>query len=276
MVVPIIIGGAIALEELIPLVIAASAVLIYTDQARKKSPTVSRPKPIELPSKSENNAKRRQGELYNYSSNASIDEIVERELHAQSIGLQEAYARITAQDKVALQNATKAAIANLQTCRSKCNCPPDTFKRVRKEDIPRGMSSLSLDYQSAICSSNWYSKKNNNKTKNYITEWVYFKGPGNPPVAFDGWLPRFCLFLEAKARYDHLFKKENGKIVTSSWALSIRDDLMDQAYRQNLVCSTNYPAKCCWVWMTIKAYQYFNNIKRNYPNLYSIYVPLSK
>ncbi|WP_425319098.1 Tox-REase-5 domain-containing protein [Snodgrassella alvi] len=48
-----------------------------------------------------------------------------------------------------------------------------------------------------------------------MTEWVYFKGPGNPPVEFDGWIPRFCLFLEAKARYDHLFKEEKGRIVVA-------------------------------------------------------------
>ena len=97
MVVPVVIGGVLAIEELAALVIAASAVLIYTTQVSKTSPTVSQP--TELPRKSENNTKGRQGELYNYGSNASIDEILERELYAQSIGLHEAYARITPQDK---------------------------------------------------------------------------------------------------------------------------------------------------------------------------------
>lgn len=244
MVVPIIIGGAIALEELIPLVIAASAVLIYTDQARKKSPTVSRPKPIELPSKSE-----------------KIE-------------------RITGTEKMALRKTATALIEKKlerERCRNKCNCPPDTFKRVRKEIKDRsGMSELSLDYQSAICGSNWYPQKKNNKTSKNIIEWVYFKGPGNPPVEFDGWIPRFCLFLEAKARYDHLFKEEKGRIVVASWASNLQREIETQASRQDHVCSTNKPAKCCWVWMTIKAYQYFNSIKRSYPNLYSIYVPLSK
>ena len=82
--------------------------------------------------------------------------------------------------------------------------------------------------------------------------------------------------LEAKARYDHLFKEEKGKIIIPSWAATFHDKLVDQALRQDRVCSANYPAKCCWVWMIIKAYQFFNSIKRNYPNLYSIYVPLSK
>lgn len=244
MVVPIIIGGGIVLEELTPLVIAASAVLIYTDQARKKSPTVSRPKPIELPSKS-----------------AKIE-------------------RITGRDQITLRTSAIALIQKKlerDRCRNKCNCPPETFKRVRKEIKDRsGMSELSLDYQSLICGSIWYPKKNNNKTSKNIIEWVYFKGPGNPPVEFDGWEPRFCLFLEAKARYDHLFKEEKGKIVVAQWARTFLTKLEDQASRQDRVCSTNKPAKCCWVWMTIKAYQYFNSIKRNYPNLYSIYVPLSK
>lgn len=127
MVVPIIIGGAIALEELIPLVIAASAVLIYTDQARKKSPTVSRPKPIELPSKSE-----------------KIE-------------------RITGTEQIALRKTATALIQKKlerDRCRNKCNCPPETFKRVKKETKDRsGMSELSLDYQSAICGSNWYPQK---------------------------------------------------------------------------------------------------------------------
>lgn len=244
MVVPIIIGGGIVLEELTPLVIAASAVLIYTDQARKKSPTVSRPKPIELPSKS-----------------AKIE-------------------RITGRDQITLRTTAIALIQKKlerDRCRNKCNCPPETFKRVRKEIKDRsGMSELSLDYQSLICDSIWYPKKNNNKTSKNIIEWVYFKGPGNPPVEFDGWIPRFCLFLEAKARYDHLFKEEKGRIVVAEWAYNLQHEIETQAKRQNIVCSTNYPAKCCWVWMTIKAYQYFNSIKRNYPNLYSIYVPLSK
>ena len=244
MVVPIIIGGAIALEELIPLVIAASAVLIYTDQARKKSPTVSRPKPIELPSKSE-----------------KIE-------------------RITGTEQIALRKTATALIQKKlerDRCRNKCNCPPETFKRVKKETKDRsGMSELSLDYQSAICGSNWYPQKKNDKTSKNIIEWVYFKGPGNPPVEFDGWIPRFCLFLEAKARYDHLFKEEKGRIVVASWASNLKREIETQASRQDHVCSTNKPAKCCWVWMTIKAYQYFNIIKRSYPNLYSIYVPLSK
>lgn len=244
MVVPIIIGGGIVLEELIPLVIAASAVLIYTDQARKKSPTVSRPKPIELPSKSE-----------------KIE-------------------RITGTEQIALRKTATALIEKKlerDRCRNKCNCPPDTFRRVRKEIKDRsGVSELSLDYQSAICGSNWYPQKKNDKTSKNIIEWVYFKGPGNPPVEFDGWIPRFCLFLEAKARYDHLFKEEKGTIVVAQWARTFITKLEDQASRQDHVCSTNKPAKCCWVWMTIKAYQYFNSIKRNYPNLYSIYVPLSK
>ena len=244
MVVPIIIGGAIALEELIPLVIAASAVLIYTDQARKKSPTVSRPKPIELPSKSE-----------------KIE-------------------RITGTEQIALRKTATALIQKKlerDRCRNKCNCPPETFKRVKKETKDRsGMSELSLDYQSAICGSKWYPQKKNDKTSKNIIEWVYFKGPGNPPVEFDGWIPRFCLFLEAKARYDHLFKEEKGRIVVASWASNLQREIETQASRQDHVCSTNKPAKCCWVWMTIKAYQYFNSIKQNYPNLYSIYVPLSK
>ena len=46
------------------------------------------------------------------------------------------------------------------------------------------MSLLSLDYQSAIRSLNWDSKNNNNPSK-FITEWMYFKESGNPPVEFD-------------------------------------------------------------------------------------------
>ena len=244
MVVPIIIGGGIVLEELTPLVIAASAVLIYTDQARKKSPTVSRPKPIELPSKS-----------------AKIE-------------------RITGRDQITLRTSAIALIQKKlerDRCRNKCNCPPETFKRVRKEIKDRsGMSELSLDYQSLICGSIWYPKKNNNKTSKNIIEWVYFKGPGNPPVEFDGWEPRFCLFLEAKARYDHLFVEVNGTPELQKWAYKNYEQLDNQAKRHDEVCRLNYPAKCCWVWMTSKAYRYFQTIKKNYPNLYTIYIPLSK
>lgn len=127
MVVPVVIGGVLAIEELAVLVIAASAVLIYTDQARKKSPTVSLPKPIELPSKSE-----------------KIE-------------------RITGTEQIALrETATALIVKKLERdkCRNKCNCPPDKFRRVRAEIKDRsGVSELSLDYQSAICGSNWYTKK---------------------------------------------------------------------------------------------------------------------
>lgn len=239
-----VIPAIIELKEIAVMIIGTGAVLVYADKASKKSPTVSPPKPTELPSKS-----------------AKIE-------------------RITGSDQITLRTSTIAMIQiklKRDRCRNKCNCPPETFKRVKREIKDRsGMSELSLDYQSIICDSYWYPKKNNNKTSKNIIEWVYFKGPGNPPVEFDGWEPRFCLFLEAKARYDHLFKEEKGTIVVAQWAKTFQAKLEDQATRQDHVCSTNKPAKCCWVWMTIKAYQYFNSIKRNYPNLYSIYVPLSK
>ena len=55
------------------------------------------------------------------------------------------------------------------------------------------MSLLSLDYQSAIRSLNWDSKNNNNPSK-FITEWMYFKESGNPPVEFDGSYLDFVFF----------------------------------------------------------------------------------
>lgn len=242
--IPAIIRGGTALKEIAAVITGTGAVLVYADKASKKSPTVSPPKPTELPSKS-----------------AKIE-------------------RITGTEQIALRKTATALIQKKlerDRCRNKCNCPPETFKRVRKETKDRsGMSELSLDYQSAICGSNWYPQKKNDKTSKNIIEWVYFKGPGNPPVEFDGWIPRFCLFLEAKARYDHLFENKNGQIQPASWAFNISNDLIKQASRQDRVCKANYPAKCCWVWMTIKAYQFFDRIKQNYPNLYSIYVPLSK
>ena len=242
--IPAIIEGGIALKEIAVMIIGTGTVLVYADKASKKSPTVSPPKPTELPSKS-----------------AKIERITEIE-------------QITLTTRAIAQIEKKL---ERDRCRNKCNCPPETFKRVKKEIKDRsGMSELSLDYQSAICGTNWYPQKKNNKTSKNIIEWVYFKGPGNPPVEFDGWIPRFCLFLEAKARYDHLFKEEKGRIVVASWASNLQREIETQASRQDHVCSTNKPAKCCWVWMTIKAYQYFNSIKRSYPNLYSIYVPLSK
>ena len=110
---------------------------------------------------------------------------------------------------------------------------------------------------------------------NFNPEWVYFKGPGDPPVDFDGWLPRFCLFLEIKARYDFLFQKGLGKPVLNKWASNYYERLIDQAARQNRVCDFNTPAKCCWVWMTPKAYLHFEIIKNDFPHLLSIFVPLS-
>ena len=242
--IPAIIEGGTALKEIAAMITGTGAVLVYADKASKKSPTVSPPKPTELPSKS-----------------AKIE-------------------RITGSDQITLRTSTIAMIQiklERDRCRNKCNCPPETFKRVKREIKDRsGMSELSLDYQSAICGSNWYPQKKNDKTSKNIIEWVYFKGPGNPPVEFDGWEPRFCLFLEAKARYDHLFKEVNGIPELQKWAYKNYEQLDNQAQRHDDVCRLNYPAKCCWVWMTSKAYRYFQTIKKNYPNLYSIYVPLSK
>ncbi|MFQ1041738.1 Tox-REase-5 domain-containing protein [Gilliamella sp. CG16] len=275
MVVPIVFG--IALEELALYIIATGAAIIYADQTMNKdSGTRTSSKPT-WPNSSETDSSKSsettQSDLFNYSADASIDEIIERELHSQSIGLEQEYSRISYDEKARLRAETLALITTLVTSQN-CDCPPDTYKRVKLKPIRRGMSLLSLDYQSAICDVEWYIEEGNKKS-NLIPEWVYFQGPGDPPVDFDGWLPRFCLFLEVKARYDFLFQKGLGKPVLNNWALGYYNSLVSQAKRQNKVCDFNPPAKCCWVWMTPKAYLYFENIKRNFPHLLSIFVPLS-
>ncbi|WP_218964553.1 Tox-REase-5 domain-containing protein [Snodgrassella alvi] len=142
------------------------------------------------------------------------------------------------------------------------------------KEYRRGMSLLALDYQSAITGLEWREEEGNKKSR-IMPEWEYFQGPGNPPVTFDGWLPKLCLFLEAKARYDFLFKKGTGKPELNKWAESSEKSLIDQARRQNKVCDSNQPAKCCWVWMTPKGYRYFQNeLMDNFPHLLCIYVPL--
>lgn len=276
---PLIIWGvAIGLEELALLFLATGATVVYVDQTMKKGPVTTGHSDPTWSDSSETiyseSTEITQSDLYNYSDAATIDEVIERELHSQSIGLEQEYSRISLEEKARLRAEALAQITALVTTQN-CNCPPDTFKRVRLEPIRRGMSLLSLDYQSAISDVEWYTEEGNKKSK-FIPEWVYFQGPGNPPVDFDGWLPRFCLFLEAKARFDFLFQKGIGKPVIQKWALQLYDKLDSQAERQNTVCSFNMPAKCCWVWMTDKAFRYFKQvIQPKYPHLFSIYVPLS-
>ena len=93
---------------------------------------------------------------------------------------------------------------------------------------------------------------------------------------FDGWLPRFCLFLEVKARYDFLFQKGLGEPVLNNWARGYYKRLIDQAERQNRVCDFNPPAKCCWIFMTPWAYNAFWDILKanSYSALSAIWVPL--
>lgn len=275
---PVIIWGVvIGLEELALLFLATGATVVYVDQTMNKGPvTTGRSEPTwsdsseTIYSESTNIT---QSDLYNYSNDASIDEVIERELHSQSIGLEQEYSRISSEEKARLRADTLAQITALVTTQN-CNCPPDTFKRVRLEPIRRGMSLLSLDYQSAICGVDWDPDSFNGKSS-LIPEWVYYKGPGKPPVDFDGWLPRFCLFLEVKARFDFMFQKGTGKPVLNDWSVGFQEKLKDQARRQNEVCSYNMPAKCCWVWMTPKASIYFKNeIIDSFPHLFSIYIPL--
>lgn len=276
--VPFIIGGiVIGLEELALLFVATGATVVYVEQTMKKGPITMGSSEPTWPDSSDTtysaNGEITQSDLFNYSDNANIDEVIERELHSQSIGIEQEYSRISLEEKVRLREVALEQIAALETSQN-CNCPPDTFKRVRLEPIRRGMSLLSLDYQSAISDVEWYTEEGNKKSK-FIPEWVYFKGPGDPPVDFDGWLPQFCLFLEVKARYDFLFQKGAGKPVLNKWASGYHNSLVSQARRQNTVCSFNMPAKCCWIWMTIKAFRYFQIVMRDFPHLLSIHVPLS-
>ena len=93
---------------------------------------------------------------------------------------------------------------------------------------------------------------------------------------FDGWLPRFCLFLEVKAGYDFLFQKGLEDPELNNWALGYYNSLVSQAKRQNKVCDFNTPAKCCWIFMTPLAYNAFLDILKanSYPALSAIWVPL--
>ena len=133
-----------------------------------------------------------------------------------------------------------------------CNCPPDVYKRVKLKPIRRGMSLLSLDYQSAICNVQWYLEEGNKKS-NFNPESVYFKALDDLPVDLNGWLPQFCLFLEVKARYDFLFQKGLEEAKLNKWPRGYYNSLVSQAKRQNRVCDFNTAAKCCWVWMTPEA-----------------------
>lgn len=285
MVAPVIAGVAIGLEELAVLLFATGTTAVYIDKTMKKSPSTTGSSLDIYSENSESTSSKSsdssssimsettQSDLFNYSNNATIDEIIERDLHTQSVGIEQEYSLISEGDKTRLRASALAKIAALSVATLNCSCPPDMFKRVRLKWFRRGMSLLSLDYQSAICDVDWTTELDNSKSR-LIPEWEYFQGPGNPPVDFDGWLPKLCLFLEVKARYDFLFEKGTGTSVLHKWAKGYTKSLTSQAERQNTVCSFNMPAKCCWVWMTPKAYAYFQTIIRKYPYLLSVYVPL--
>ncbi|WP_024496714.1 Tox-REase-5 domain-containing protein [Candidatus Schmidhempelia bombi] len=252
MVLPLIVWGvAIGVEE-VAMLLAGTGAMVYMLQHNRNTSGVFNIAENTLPNDS----------TINDSDYTGLDEVIELEHY-----------RISTQEKQRLGEDALTKIKVLVEGQN-CHCPPDAFKRVRLKECRRGMSLLALDYQSAITGLEWREEKGNKKSR-IIPEWEYFQGPGNPPVTFDGWLPKLCLFLEAKARYDFLFEKGTAKPKLNVWAESSKRSLIDQAERHNTVCDSNRPAKCCWVWMTPKAYRYFQNeLVDNFPHLLCIYVPL--
>ncbi|MGS0630374.1 Tox-REase-5 domain-containing protein, partial [Photorhabdus asymbiotica] len=91
-------------------------------------------------------------------------------------------------------------------------------------------------------------------------------------VTFDGWQPKRCLFLEAKARYDQFFDSK-GK--PKSWWKGAKSG-KKQAERHQTVCNAldNMP-HVEWHFLQPISYKYFKALFIEHKNISVHYTPCS-
>ncbi|MBS9423562.1 restriction endonuclease fold toxin 5 domain-containing protein [Photorhabdus caribbeanensis] len=135
-----------------------------------------------------------------------------------------------------------------------CLAIPVTSEKYRK--VSR-WSAITINYQRFIAKTKY------NSLTQMIQEFQCLK------VTFDGWRPAYCLFLEAKARYDQFFKDSKPK---RWWTGSY--SARNQAERHQTVCDAlEGTPHVEWHFLQPISYGYFKVLFSKYKNISAHYTP---
>ncbi|NRN29100.1 Tox-REase-5 domain-containing protein [Photorhabdus heterorhabditis] len=163
-------------------------------------------------------------------------------------------------DTSAVQAKAQSKAEECEKTESKKECKaclaiPVTSEKYRK--VSR-WSAITINYQRFIAQTKY------DPTIQMIQEFQCLK------VTFDGWRPAYCLFLEAKARYDQFF---NSKGNPKNWWKGIYS-AKGQARRHQVVCdaldSTPYVE---WHFLQPVSSSYFKILFSEYKNISVHYTP---
>ncbi|MCC8373533.1 hypothetical protein CKY10_18590 [Photorhabdus sp. HUG-39] len=136
-----------------------------------------------------------------------------------------------------------------------CLAIPVTGEKYRK--VSR-WSAITINYQRFIAKTKY------DPTTQMIQEFQCLK------VTFDGWRPAYCLFLEAKARYDQFFNSEGRP---KGWWKGYRS-ASKQAGRQQGVCNLlNRIPHVEWHFLQPISYNYFKPLLEAMGNISAHYTP---
>ncbi|WP_340618616.1 restriction endonuclease fold toxin 5 domain-containing protein [Xenorhabdus entomophaga] len=149
----------------------------------------------------------------------------------------------------------------ISTTREKCDeCPAIGSVTPFWEGV--SISAKSTLYQIQICNSEY------NPEMGKIKVWKCSE------VRFDGWKPKQCLFLEAKAKYDQFFE---GGVPKFFWKISKsgHKSMMSQAGRQQAVCIefAGIP-NSHWHFLQPVSFAYYSKAFSIYPNITAFHTPL--
>ncbi len=144
-------------------------------------------------------------------------------------------------------------------------CPAITKVTPQQERFIGGIKNL--NYQMKVCGT--YSMKNlDDKTTvlEFIFRDVRLRNK-TKQVAFDGWKPSKCLFLEAKGTYDQFFK--NG----SPWYDGAKSIIDQAARQQNAMDICDTIPQCHWHFMQPISFSYYSERFSIFTNITCFYSP---
>ncbi|WP_445497144.1 Tox-REase-5 domain-containing protein [Photorhabdus sp. SF281] len=163
-------------------------------------------------------------------------------------------------DTSAVQAKAQSKAEECEKTESKKECKaclaiPVTSEKYRK--VSR-WSAITINYQRFIAQTKY------DPSIQMIQEFQCLK------VTFDGWRPAYCLFLEAKARYDQFFDSEGEPKIWWKGSKSGKK----QAERHQTVCDTlEGTPHVEWHFLQPISYAYFKGIFSQFKNISVHYTP---
>ncbi|NRN30638.1 Tox-REase-5 domain-containing protein [Photorhabdus heterorhabditis] len=163
-------------------------------------------------------------------------------------------------DTSAVQAKAQSKAEECEKTESKKECKaclaiPVTSEKYRK--VSR-WSAITINYQRFIAQTKY------DPTIQMIQEFQCLK------VTFDGWRPAYCLFLEAKARYDQFFDIEGEPKIWWKGQISARN----QAKRHQMVCDVlERTPHVEWHFLQPVSCGYFKILFSEYENISVHYTP---